>query len=92
MFASTSSTPSDDWILLKSVDVALSLTIAPNLNVSNRHEDSVVFDARSEAVSGGMTYSISYGENKTVEFDSSELPYTLEGVGSEAFEITVSHK
>ena len=92
MFASTSSTPSDDWILLKSVDVALSLTIAPNLNVSNRHEDSVVFDARSEAVSGGMTYSISYGENKTVQFDSSELPYTLEGVGSEAFEITVSHK
>ena len=93
LFASTSSNPTNNWIVLKSVDVALSLTVAPNITVANRNEDSIILDARSEAVSGGMTYSVSYGNSRNlVQFESKDLPYEIKDVGKEAFDITVSHK
>ena len=92
IFASTSITPSNDWIVLKSVDVALSLDSAPNITVYERGEDSVTLNSRNEAVTGAMTYRISYGEGKTAEFDSSEMPYTITDTGSESFDVKVSHK
>ena len=93
LFASTRQEPSaTDWIILNAVDVALSLGIAPNLTIAERGESSIVLDARSEAISGNMAYMVSYGDGRSAAFESSDLPYMIEGVGTEPFDITVSHK
>ena len=39
-----------------------------------------------------MEYLVSYGSGKSVSFSSSELPYTMAGIGKESFEATVSHR
>lgn len=93
LFASTRNEPVDsDWIILNAVDVSLSLGIAPNLTIAERGETSITLDARSEAISGNMSYSVSYGDGRIATFDSVNLPYTIEGIGTEPFEITVMHK
>ena len=92
IFASSNSTPSNDWVMVKSVDVELSLTTAPDFTTSNRKEDSVILKANSESIAGGMEYKVDYGTGKSVTFSSSNLPYTLEGIGTDALTLTVSHR
>ena len=92
IFASSNSTPSNDWVMVKSVDVELSLTTAPDFTTSNRKEDSVILKANSESITGGMEYKVDYGTGKSVTFSSSELPYTLKGIGTDALTLTVSHR
>ena len=91
IFASANNSPSDDWVMVKSVDVELTLTTAPDFSASDRKKDSVVLKANSESISGGMEYKVDYG-TESVTFSSSNLPYTLEGIGTDALTLTVSHK
>ena len=91
LFASRDNAPKDNWVIVKSVDVELSLTTAPDLSTSDRKKDSVVLKANSESISGGMEYKVDYG-TESVTFSSSNLPYTLEGIGTDALTLTVSHK
>ena len=92
IFASREVAPEDNWIIVKSVDVELSLTEAPDFTTSNRKEDSVILKANSESIAGGMEYKVDYGTGKSVTFSSSNLPYTLKGIGTDALTLTVSHK
>ena len=93
LYASTKSTASD-WIVVKSVEVEISIeNVAPQLYETSRDEDLVIIAARNEAVAGSMEYKIEYGSsNSSVTFSSSDLPYTLKGIGNAAQEIKVSHK
>lgn len=92
IFASREVAPEDNWIIVKSVDVELSLAEAPDFTTSNRKEDSVILKANSESIAGGMEYKVDYGTGKSVTFSSSNLPYTLKGIGTDALTLTVSHK
>ncbi len=90
VFASTHDNPENDWIIVKSVAVDLVLEGPPSLSYSNRMEDSVVLEDKSNAED--ITYSVTTSDGLTVEFDSDQLPYTLSGIGGDALTLTVSHK
>ena len=91
IYASPSTSPSS-WILIKSVDVDLTISTAPDMKLSDRQIDSVVIEANTESISGGMTYRITNDSGINKEITSSELPYTLTGIGSSSQTLTISHK
>ncbi len=90
IFASTKDVPEDDWIIVKSTSVDLVLSGAPSLSVTDRKENSVVLESR-DAVED-ITYSVSVNGERSIEFDSSALPYTIDNIGMEALTLTISHK
>lgn len=90
LFASRETAPKDNWVIVKTVDVELSLTTAPDFSATNRMKDSVTLKANSESVAGGMEYKVEYGEGKSVTFTSSE--YELTGIGTDAFTLTIAHR
>ena len=92
IFASPDTSLSDGWIFVKSIDVSLSLNNAPNLSFSARKKDSVVLSDRSGSSNSELTYQVTVNGEKSIEFDASQLPYTLNGIGEEAVSLTVSHK
>ena len=93
LYASTKKVGSD-WIVIKSVGVEISLdNVVPSLYELSREKDSVILGAENEASKGHMEYLVTYGKTRNNEtFSSADLPYTLTGIGSEAINITVSHK
>ena len=91
IFASPLVDPENDWIIVKAADVELSLSSAPALSYSSRTENSIILEDKSGS-QPGITYSVSSGETALAEFTSSELPYMLEGIGTEALTLTIQHK
>ncbi len=91
LYASTSSeTPK--WLFVKVFEIKVQIgDSVPDFIARARKEDSVRLEANSEVDSGNMTYKVDFND-QSVEFTSSQLPYTLEGIGESAVTLTISHK
>ncbi len=91
LYASTSSeTPK--WLFVKVFEIKVQIgDNVPDFIARARKKDSVRLEANSEVDSGNMTYKVDFND-QSVEFTSSQLPYTLEGIGESAITLTISHK
>ena len=91
LYASTSSeTPK--WLFVKVFEIKVQIgDSVPDFIARARKEDSVRLEANSEVDPGNMAYKVDFN-GQSVEFTSSQLPYTLEGIGKSAVALTISHK